>query len=82
MEAIRRIIKVKDNAIRIELPENYNNKTVELIILPAAEELYSKVEEDKVDYEKLYGSLNSGLTIDQIDEQLKALRSEWEKDIS
>ena len=81
MEAIRKIVTVKDNVLRVVLPDHYNNKQVELIILPA-EDVPSQVEEKKVDYEKLYGSLKSGLTIEEIDDQIKALRSEWERDIS
>lgn len=81
MEAIRKIVTVKDNVLRVVLPDHYNNKQVELIILPA-EDVPSQVEEKKVDYEKYYGSLKSGLTIEEIDEQIKALRSEWERDIS
>ena len=81
MEAIRKIVTVKDNVLRVVLPDHYNNKQVELIILPA-EDMPSQVEEKKVDYEKYYGSLKSGLTIEEIDEQIKALRSEWERDIS
>jgi hypothetical protein len=59
-----------------------NNKTVELIILRADEKSFTVVSEEAVDYEKLYGSLSSGLTIEQIDEQLQALRKEWQRDIS
>jgi hypothetical protein len=82
MEAIRKLVKVKDNIIHIELPANYNNKTVELIILRADEKSSTVVNEEAVDYEKLYGSLSSGLTVEQIDEQLQALRKEWQRDIS
>lgn len=86
MEAIRKIVTVKDNVLRVVLPDHYNDKRVELIILPAeteAEDVPSQVQESKMDYyEKFYGSLKSGLTIEEIDEQIKALRSEWDRDIS
>jgi hypothetical protein len=81
MEAIRRIVTLDARVLKIELPESYRDKTIELIILPAEEEV-SKVEEVKTDYKKLYGSLKSNLTIEQIDEQLKSLRDEWTRDIS
>jgi hypothetical protein len=81
MEAIRRIVTIKDNVLKVVLPDHYNNKQVELIILPT-EESPSEVREGKVDYEKLYGSLNSGLTSEEIDRQLKDLRREWERDLS
>ena len=32
-------------------------------------------------FEQFYGKTNSGLTIDEIDEQLKTLRQEWDRDI-
>jgi hypothetical protein len=32
-------------------------------------------------FEQFYGKTNSGLTIDEIDAQLKTLRQEWERDI-
>jgi len=34
MEFIREIKKIEDNTITIELPENYKNKEVEILILP------------------------------------------------
>jgi len=34
MEALREIIKVKNNKIQLMLPENYENKNVEVIVLP------------------------------------------------
>ncbi len=72
---------MENRVLKIELPESYRDKTVELIILPTEEEI-NKVEEVKVDYKKLYGSLKSNLTIQQIDEELKSLRDEWTRDIS
>ncbi len=81
MEAIRKIVTVKDNVLTVVLPEEYNNTKVELIILPVGEEI-SKVEEKNVDYSKYYGTLKSGLSVEQIDKQLKHLRSEWNRDIS
>lgn len=81
MEAIRKIVTVKDNQLNITLPEDYNGKRVELIILPA-EDNVNMVEEKKVDYKKYYGSLKLGITMDDIDKELKTLRDEWERDIS
>ena len=34
MEFIREIKKIEENTITIELPENYKNKEVEILILP------------------------------------------------
>ena len=81
MEAIRKIVTIKDNVLSVVLPDQYNNTQVELIILPAGSGP-SQVNEEKFDYKKYYGSLKSGLTVEEIAEQLKSLRSEWERDIS
>jgi cell fate (sporulation/competence/biofilm development) regulator YmcA (YheA/YmcA/DUF963 family) len=32
-------------------------------------------------FDQFYGKTNSGMTITEIDEQLKTLRQEWERDI-
>ena len=82
MEAIRKILTVKDNILQVVLPDEYNNKRVELIILPAGEET-AIVEEKKVDYHSAYyGSLKSGLSAEEIDKQLRELRNEWDTDVS
>jgi len=82
MEAIRRIVTVKNNTLNVTLPDAFNDMRVELIILPADEKTVSTVEEPGPDYKSLYGSFQSGLSIEEIDAQLKLLRSEWDKDIS
>lgn len=82
MEAIRKIVTVRDNTVTVVLPENFNNTDVELIIMPVPAEV-PKVEEKKVDYyTKYYGTLKSGLTVDEIDKQLADLRNEWNRDPS
>jgi hypothetical protein len=81
MEAIRKIVTVRDNLVQIELPDSFNDKKVELIIFPS-EEIPNVSTKEKFDYSQLYGSLNLGMSIDEIDKELKALRSEWERDIS
>jgi hypothetical protein len=70
MEAIRRIITLEDRMLKIELPESYRDKKIELIILPAEET--TKVEEEKVDYKSLYGAWKSNLTDKELDEKLRA----------
>lgn len=69
MEAIRKILTVKDNVLKVILPDHYNDKRVELIILPTDEETPTyKVEEKRVNYGKYYGSLKSGLSTEEFDE--------------
>ncbi len=80
MEAIRKIVTVKDNVLRVVLPDHYNNKQVELIILPA-EDVPSQVQESKTDYyAKFYGTMKSNLSPDELDKKLNALREEWKRD--
>lgn len=81
MEAIRKIVTIRDGTLKVELPPHYNNMEVELIILPVVAEA-PKVEEKKIDYTKYYGTLKSGLTVDEIDKQLSDLRNEWNRDAS
>lgn len=88
MEAIRKIVTVKDNVLKVVLPDSYNDKKVELIILPVDEpyvqtENLSVVKEEKVDYfTQFYGKMKSTLTEEELDKKLKSLRDEWNRDIS
>lgn len=82
MEAVRRIVTVKDNVLKVTLPDSYNDKKVELIIMPVDEPEGLQVEEPKFNYTRLYGSIKLGMTVEQIDKELKTLRDEWERDIS
>jgi hypothetical protein len=80
MEAIRKIMRVKDNTLTVTLPDNYNDKEVELIILPAEDHL--QVSEEPVDYfSKYYGSMKTNMSVEEIDQKLKELREEWNRDI-
>jgi hypothetical protein len=81
MEVIRKIVTIKDNKLTVILPDAYNDREVELIILPTERES-SKVEESRTDYfSKYYGSLKMNLPDEEIDKKLKALREEWNRDI-
>lgn len=82
MEAIRKIVLVKDNLLKVEMPAGYNGKQVELIIL-SAKDPTSMVEESEVDYyTKFYGKLKSDLSKKEVDSKLKFLREEWNRDLS
>jgi hypothetical protein len=81
MEAIRKLVTVEDNHVTVKLPSAYNGTQVELIILPV-KETTTMVNEVQVDYfSKHYGSIKSRLKDNEIDEKLKALREEWNRDI-
>ena len=71
MDAVRKIIESATNPLTIELPEGYENKKIEVIVLPLEE----KVEEKKrYDFSKYAGKLEwKG---DAVAEQRK-LRDEW-----
>jgi hypothetical protein len=81
MEAIRRIVTVKDNVLKVILPDHYNDKQVELIILPMEEDVSFRVNEERTDYfGKFYGKMKSSLSQDELDKKLNALREEWKRD--
>ncbi len=84
MEAIRKIVTVKDNILKVMLPDYFNGKKVELIILSTDEyeAVTPNVQEPKMDYQSLYGSVKFNKSIEEIDKELKALRDEWDRDIS
>lgn len=72
MEAIRKIIDHTDNPLTIDLPEEFKNRKVEVIILPLEEKEEPK---KKYDFSKFVGKLEwKG---DAVAEQRK-LRDEWE----
>jgi hypothetical protein len=72
MEAIRKIIENATTPLMIELPESYQNKKVEVIILPLEEK---KEPPEKYDFSDLIGKLEwKG---DALAEQ-RRLRDEWD----
>lgn len=74
MEAIRKIIEHTTNPLTIDLPEEYNNRKLEVIVFPL-EEKESEGKKKKYDFSDLVGKLQwKG---DALAEQRK-LRDEWE----
>ena len=72
MEAIRKIIDHADNPLTIDLPEDFKNRKVEVIVLPIEEKEEPK---RKYDFSKFVGKLEwKG---DAVAEQRK-LRDEWD----
>jgi len=75
MTAIRKIIENSSNSITIDLPEEYVNKKIEVLILHV-EESNGQLTKPKYDFSDLVGKLKwEG---DAVAEQRK-LRDEWEK---
>ncbi|WP_374443331.1 hypothetical protein [Epilithonimonas sp.] len=58
MNAIRQFVDVKDNSFQITLPEGFNAKRVEVIILPSdndfdiSEDTKNKIKERRAEYYK------------------------------
>lgn len=72
MDAVRKIIENSTNPLTIELPKEYENKRLEVIILPVDDTNESK---GKYDLSKFFGKLEwKG---DALAEQ-KRLRDEWD----
>ncbi len=72
MDAVRKIIENSSNPLTIQLPENYTNRTLEVIVLPVEEHT---VVSKRYNFSDLVGQLEwKG---DAIAEQRK-LRNEWE----
>jgi len=72
MEAIRKIIEHSTNPLTIELPEDYNNRKVEVIVIALNE---SEEPNEKKDLSEFFGKLKwEG---DALAEQRK-LRNEWD----
>ncbi len=74
MAAIRKIIERSSNSITIDLPEEYVNKKIEVLILPIEENI-EQLQKTKYDFSDLVGKLKwKG---DALAEQ-KKLRDEWD----
>jgi hypothetical protein len=73
MNAVRKIIENSSNPLTIQLPEGYENKRLEVIVLPLEET--TSPSEKKYDFSDLVGKLEwKG---DALAEQ-KKLRDEWD----
>jgi hypothetical protein len=73
MEGVRKIIDHSKNPLTIELPEEYVNRRLEIIVLPYDDQITKA--KKKYDFSKFVGKLHwEG---DALAEQRK-LRNEWE----
>ncbi len=79
MEAYRKILTVKDSILEILLPEIFRNRKIEVIILPSESIADEKFIASKYDFTQYYGKIKSGLSLEEIDQQLKSLRGEWDR---
>jgi len=75
MNVVRKIIENTSDTITIELPKEYQNKKVEVIVLPLEEAPVAEEKRKKYDFSDLVGKLKwEG---DAVAEQRK-LRDEWD----
>jgi len=73
MKALRQILKVKNHSINIHLPDDFNAKEVEVIVLPLEEQ----VTEERTTG-KLRGKLNlSDKQYNDFQEDVRKSREEW-----
>ena len=57
MEALRKIITLKDNILKVILPEHFRAKKVEIIVIPADDNSSANREQLLLRYEKQYANL-------------------------
>lgn len=78
MEAIRQIVKVKNNKISITLPENFNSEVVEVIILSSHDEKYNIPEQqiDQVGEQSSEYNKNPKIVLD-FDETIKEVNTDF-----
>ena len=75
MNVVRKIIENTSDKITIELPEEYQNKKVEVIVLPLEEGPATEEKPKKYDFLEFFGKMKwEG---DAVGEQRK-LRDEWD----
>jgi len=81
MQAYRTHSIVQNGHVTVELPEGFENADVEIIVLKTSP-VKPVTSRKKGKFDRYYGILKTGLTIEEIDAQLKQLRDEWERPIS
>ncbi len=58
MDAVRKVIEHTTNPLTIDLPEEYNKRKVEVIVLPLEEDEEDKnLPKKKYDFSRLFGKL-------------------------
>ena len=73
MKALRQFLKVKNHSINIHLPDDFNAKEVEVIILPLEEQVTKERTAGK-----LRGKLNlSDQQYNDFQEDIRKSREEW-----
>ncbi len=82
MQAYRTHSVVHNGQVVVQLPEGFEDTDVEIIVLKASSTSASETNpRKKGKFDKYFGILKTGLSIEEIDAQLKLLREEWERPI-
>ena len=77
MQALRKIVSVKDNLLHIVLPVDFKADKVEVIVLPIEEQN----KPGKLKNSERFSGAISKETAKKMHEHLNEVRSEWERDI-
>lgn len=80
MQAYRTRLVVKNSRITIQLPEGFENSDVEVIVVQSS--LNQPVRGQRKSFAKFRGSLQTGLSQQELDEELLKMRDEWERPLS
>ena len=78
MQAIRKRLRPENGHLNIRIPDNLRGKELEIIILPVEDDFENEKPIDPVQYR---GALKINLTNDEIDNDIKRGREEWQKRI-
>jgi len=74
MDAVRKIIENPQNPLTIELPKEYENRRLEVIVM-ALDEATTNIEKKKYDFSRFFGKLQwKGNAL----AEQKKFRDEWE----
>lgn len=79
MEAIRIIKKPINGEVVIDLPESFADNEVEVIVMPVQKDR-SDVDERAFDPEKYRGALKVKMSLEEIEQECKEMRDEWDRD--
>jgi len=77
MQALRKIISVEDNLLKVVLPDDFKADKVEIIVLPVEDHNKQK----KLKNSERFSSAISKETADKLHKHLNDVRNEWERDI-
>lgn len=78
MITIHRIVENKNGRIEIDLPDEIKTEKLDVTISTMDE---TEPEEKRKQLRELYGAINLKISVEEIGDELRKLRSEWDRDI-